>query len=88
MCSPIIRSGSGGGEQCHSTAQARAILQQESVDLLLLDIEIPTQSGIDFARRLCRTTNPPLIVFITATINMQLRRSSFRSDYLLEKALR
>ncbi|TXI92746.1 MAG: response regulator transcription factor [Burkholderiaceae bacterium] len=70
---------------CHSTAQARAILQQESVDLLLLDIEMPTQSGIDFARELCRTTNPPLIVFITAYNKHAVTAFEvFALDYLLK----
>jgi two-component system LytT family response regulator len=50
----------------NSTAQARAILAREQVDLILLDIEMPEQSGLDFARELCRAPGAPLIVFITA----------------------
>ncbi|WMW80883.1 LytTR family DNA-binding domain-containing protein [Undibacterium cyanobacteriorum] len=70
---------------CHSTAQARAILNTETVDLLLLDIEMPTQSGIDFARELCRTPNPPLIVFITAYNKHAVTAFEvFALDYLLK----
>ena len=50
----------------NSAAQARDILQREPVDLILLDIEMPEQSGLDFARELCRAPGAPLIVFITA----------------------
>lgn len=51
---------------CHSSAQAREVLAQQRVDLLLLDIEMPGQSGLDFARELCTGPDAPLIVFITA----------------------
>lgn len=70
---------------CHSTSQARAILATESIDLLLLDIEMPTQSGIDFARELCRNPNPPLIVFITAYNKHAVAAFEvFALDYLLK----
>jgi two-component system LytT family response regulator len=70
---------------CHSTAQARAILQAESVDLLLLDIEMPTQSGLDFARELSLTSQVPLIVFITAYNKHAVAAFElFALDYLLK----
>ncbi|MBC3881910.1 response regulator transcription factor [Undibacterium sp. LX40W] len=70
---------------CHSSAQARAILNSESIDLLLLDIEMPVQSGLDFARELSRTANPPLIVFITAYNKHAVSAFEvFALDYLLK----
>ncbi len=70
---------------CESTAQARAVLVSESVDLLLLDIEMPTQSGLDFARELCLSPNPPLIVFITAYNKHAVAAFEvFALDYLLK----
>jgi two-component system LytT family response regulator len=52
---------------CQDTDQARTLLQSGvPVDLLLLDIEMPEQSGLEFAREICRLQGAPLIVFITA----------------------
>lgn len=70
---------------CHSSAQARAILNAETIDLLLLDIEMPVQSGLDFARELSRTQNTPLIVFITAYNKHAVSAFEvFALDYLLK----
>jgi two-component system LytT family response regulator len=68
-----------------STAQARAILAREKVDLILLDIEMPEQSGLDFARELCRAPGAPLIVFITAYDQHAVSAFDvFALDYLLK----
>ncbi len=70
---------------CHSSAQARAILSSEAIDLLLLDIEMPVQSGLEFARELSKTANPPLIVFITAYNKHAVSAFEvFALDYLLK----
>jgi len=70
---------------CHSTQQARAILQYETIDLLLLDIEMPKQSGIEFARELSASSNPPIIVFITAYSKHAVEAFElFALDYLLK----
>jgi len=70
---------------CHSTAQARAILQSESVDLLLLDIELPKQSGLDFARELRANVRSPMIVFVTAHDKYAVDAFEvFALDYLLK----
>ena len=69
----------------NSAAQARAILAREPVDLILLDIEMPEQSGLDFARELCRAPNAPLIVFITAYDQHAVSAFDlFALDYLLK----
>src|SRR5689334_9512267 len=43
--------------------QAFAALQQQSVDLLFLDIQMPQLNGTDFIKTL---TSPPKVIFTTA----------------------
>lgn len=43
--------------------EAMTHLQQEKVDIMLLDIQMPEITGLEFARRL---KNPPAIIFTTA----------------------
>ncbi len=43
--------------------EAMTLLQQEKVDIMLLDIQMPEITGLEFARRL---KNPPAIIFTTA----------------------
>ena len=49
--------------QFASTAEASAVLGRESIDLLFLDIQMPTQTGIQFLRTL---RQPPMVIFTTA----------------------
>ncbi len=70
---------------CHSTAQARAAMLREPVDLILLDIEMAGQSGLEFARELCALRAAPLIVFITAYDQHAVSAFDvFALDYLLK----
>lgn len=55
---------------CGSAAEARKVLDNEPVDAMFLDINMPDQSGMDFVRSL---QAPPAIIFTTA-----------HSDYALE----
>lgn len=48
---------------CKNPPEALAYMQQESVDLLLLDIQMPELSGTEFLRSL---PNRPLVIFTTA----------------------
>jgi len=43
--------------------EAMTVLQKEKIDILLLDIQMPEITGLEFARRL---RNPPSIIFTTA----------------------
>ena len=52
--------------ECASAAAARAQLAQGGIDLLLLDVQMPLESGLDLARELSRQELPPLVVFVTA----------------------
>ncbi len=48
---------------CKDAIDAHKILQQQSIDLLFLDINMPKLSGISFLKNL---KNPPLVIFTTA----------------------
>ena len=51
-------------KKCSNALEANEFLQNESVDLLFLDIQMPGLSGIQFLRGLSKT--PPMVIFITA----------------------
>ena len=64
---------------------ALALLQQESVDIVLVDIHMPQMSGIEFARHVLRTPNPPGIIFITAHDQHAVHAFEVNAlDYLLK----
>src|SRR5579864_5020418 len=48
---------------CGNAVEALAVLQQQPIDILFLDIQMPQILGTDFIRTL---TNPPKIIFTTA----------------------
>lgn len=48
---------------CKSSLEAMAVLQNEKIDLILLDIQMPDLTGIEFLKTLNRK---PLIMFTTA----------------------
>lgn len=52
--------------ECSNAAAARACLAGGGVDVVLLDIQMPCESGLDLARDLSRLESPPLVVFVTA----------------------
>ena len=49
--------------QCQSALEAKAFLENDTVDAIFCDINMPDLSGMDFAKSL---TVPPLVVFTTA----------------------
>ncbi len=50
-----------------SVEAARALMQEQSPDLLLLDVNLPGTSGLDFLRELKESSgNGPLVIIITA----------------------
>ncbi|GAA4103163.1 LytTR family DNA-binding domain-containing protein [Mucilaginibacter panaciglaebae] len=48
---------------CQSAAQAMQVLQQQPVDLIFCDIQMPGINGLQFVKSLA---NKPLIIFVTA----------------------
>lgn len=49
--------------QCENALKASALLSQQTIDLIFLDIQMPKISGIDFLKTL---NHPPLVIFTTA----------------------
>lgn len=51
---------------CRSAEEVRATLGAHHVDLLLLDIYMPKENGLQLAEWVCQQPSPPLVVFVTA----------------------
>ncbi len=74
---------------CAGTAEARVALASRDIDLLLLDIQMPRQNGLNFAAELQAKASPqqpaPLIVFVTAFDAHAISAFDvFALDYLLK----
>lgn len=68
--------------KCKSALQANSIIQQEKIDLIFLDIEMPQLSGLDFLKSLRQS---PMVVFTTAYPQYALEGYQFDAiDYLLK----
>jgi DNA-binding NtrC family response regulator len=52
--------------EAESAAAARAILTREHPDLMLLDVEMPEENGLDFLRELKAKGEAPVVIMITA----------------------
>jgi len=67
---------------CEDALQLSNVLEQQPVDLLFLDIQMPHLSGIDFIRALSR---PPKVIFTTAFEQYALQGFELDVlDYLLK----
>lgn len=68
--------------ECSSAAEAASIMATSEVDLLLLDIQMPRLSGIDFLKTLPK---PPMAIFTTAYSEYALEGYSLDIiDYLVK----
>lgn len=72
-----------------NAAQAKHVLDTEPIDVILLDIHMPGQSGMDLARELQEETGPPIpgpqIIFITADAAPAVDAFELQArDYLLK----
>jgi two-component system, LytTR family, response regulator len=68
-----------------AAAAAFELIGREQPDLILLDIEMPGESGLDLARRLAQLPSPPLVLFITAHQDHALEAFDIEAvDYLLK----
>jgi len=68
-----------------SAAAARQVLVSQKPDLLLLDIEMPGESGLDFLRELRSKETSPLVIMITAYGSEKVAVEAMKSgayDYL------
>ncbi|MDO5980606.1 LytR/AlgR family response regulator transcription factor [Flavivirga spongiicola] len=67
---------------CASAIEASKVLQQETVDLLFLDIEMPVLKGTDFFKNI---VNKPKVIFVTAYRDYALDGFELNAvDYLLK----
>lgn len=68
--------------KCRNALEAFAKLEQHSIDLIFLDIEMPLVNGITFLKTL---SNPPKVIFTTAYANYALEGYDLNvTDYLLK----
>jgi len=68
--------------KCSNAVDAMSILQQDSIDLIFLDIQMPHILGTDFIRAL---VNPPKVVFTTAFRKFAVEGFELDAvDYLLK----
>ena len=68
--------------QCQSALEARQYLEQDTVDAIFCDINMPDLNGMDFAKSLA---TPPLIVFTTAYAEYAVEGFKVNAvDYLLK----
>ena len=67
---------------CSNVKDAMKIMQENSIDLIFLDIQLPGMTGLNFLRNL---QNPPLVVLTTAYSEYALESYEFNViDYLLK----
>lgn len=67
---------------CKNATEAMNVLQAETVDMLLLDINMPGASGIELIKQL---NNPPLIILTTAYPQYAVESYELNAvDYLLK----
>ena len=68
--------------ELNSATQAQALLDNEQVDAIFVDINMPDLNGLDFVRSL---TNPPIVVFTTAYSEYAIDAYKVNAvDYLLK----
>lgn len=68
--------------KCRNALEAFAKLEQQPIDLIFLDIEMPLVNGISFLKTL---SNPPKVIFTTAYSNYALESYELNAvDYLLK----
>jgi len=67
---------------CENAMRAKDFLQQNEIDLMLLDINMPQITGIEFLKSL---KNPPLVIFTTAHPDYALESYALDvMDYLVK----
>lgn len=69
-------------DECEDAKQATNIMNKEKIDLLLLDVQMPKISGIDFLKSII---NPPLVILITSNPEFALEAFEYNVvDYILK----
>ncbi|MFY9308902.1 MAG: LytTR family DNA-binding domain-containing protein [Bacteroidia bacterium] len=74
-------------KSCSTAAEAAEILQQESIDLIFLDVKMPGMNGIDFLKSL--EENKPQVIMITADKDSAAEAYNLdASDFILKPITR
>lgn len=69
-------------EACPSAARAQAVMEQNPIDVLFIDINMPDLNGMDFVKQL---DFPPMVVFTTAYSEYAVEGFKVNAvDYLLK----
>src|SRR5579862_7291295 len=71
--------------EAESVYAARQVMAQENPHLLLLDIEMPEENGLDFLRELKAEANSPVVIMVTAYGSEKIAVEAMKSgayDYL------
>ena len=72
---------------CESARSAKALMHEENVDLIFLDVEMPELSGIDLLDML--DDDKPMIIFVTSKEEYAVKAFDFEAvDYLLKPVQR
>ncbi len=69
-------------------AQAIELLAAESVDLMIIDVQMPRMNGIELARHLASLPRPPAVVFVTAYDEFALKAFEVHALDFLVKPVR
>lgn len=68
--------------ECESATSAFNFLQNQKVDLILLDVEMPGMTGLEFIRAL---TDPPLFILVSSNKDYAVEGYDLRvADYLVK----
>ena len=68
--------------KCDNAIAANEVLQNEKIDLVFLDIQMPQMTGIEWIKSL---TNPPKVIFTTAYAEYAVEGFDLNAiDYLLK----
>ena len=68
--------------KCDNAIAANEVLQNEKIDLVFLDIQMPQMTGIEWIKSL---TNPPKVIFTTAYAEYAVKGFDLNAiDYLLK----
>ncbi len=69
-------------KRCENALEAKDALEENEIDLMFLDIQMPQMTGVEFLKTL---ENPPLVVFTTAYSNYAVEGFELNVlDYLLK----
>ena len=71
--------------ECQSAIEARDIINNERIDAIFVDINMPDMNGMDFVRSLAA---PPLVVFTTAYSEYAVDGFDYGEIRFFEKRLR